>query len=432
MSTIKPLDIYVGDVKVFPDVDLSGVGNPITKTDTFEEMTAWYDWICKEQAADAVVLWRNELGWTRGTTPILMPVVEESDDSRWHTKETMNSNYWDFEEMSTLCEVPFVIDSKWLKNERSGSHAFRWCEKLKTLSFDPNKPAAPFIMKDDQGNVVLKTEANLGSLFSDCYILGSITGLVINDIQDFTYDTNYMQSGATIYYDDYNYRAGQSESVDDVNSFTIETYNGMFDGCPNLTTLDVTFPSVMHTNNINDMFYGCQSISDDQFPTLNLVPLNPNSPISIHGAFFGCNQLEHVPITEASWQYISDAVSAFGSTNIHTIDIPANATHLDNIDDMIRYHNNDGGPDEIIIRTESLMTKYKNGEIGDPRQLMPFNPADLYNGDDPDWRLYFNMYVPDSQFSDWADLFNHLTDEERGQGTWFSDRYLQPVSAYSE
>lgn len=431
MSTIKPLDIYVGDVKVFPDVDLSGVGNPITETDTFEEMTAWYDCISREKAADARVLFTNEYGWTRYVTPMLMPVVEESDDSPWHTKETMNSNFWDFREMGTLYEVPFAIDPKWLRNDRYGSQAFIMCDKIKTLSFDPNKPAAPFIMKDDQGNVVLKTEANLGSLFTRCGQLRSITGLVINDIQDFTYDTSYIQNDATLYYDDYNVNAGQSEGVGDANSFTIDTYTGMFQECGYLTTLDVTFPSVMHTNDIGSMFFYCHSLPDDQFPTLNLVPLNPNRNISISQAFHQCDHLEHVPITEASWQYIDNAEYAFSSTNVHTVDIPATATHLNTIHEIMSYHNNEGGPDNLIIRTESLMTKYKNGEI-DSSHLLPFNIADHYNGDDPDWRLYFNMYVPDSQFSDWADFFNNITDTERGQGTWFSDKYLQPVSAYSE
>lgn len=433
MSTIKPLDIYVGDVKVFPDVDLSGVGNPITETDTFEEMTAWYDWICREQAADVKNLYVNEYGWTRYVTPIFMPVVEESDDSPWHTKETMSSNFWDFEEMNTLYEVPFAIDPKWLKNDWYGSRTFAYCDKLKTISFDPNKPASPFIMKDTDGNVVLKTEANLGSLFGGCSRIRSITGLVINDIQDFTYDTSYIQNGVYLLYDDRNVRVGYSEYVGDANEFTIETYNGMFGQCYDLTTLDVTFPSVIHTNDISNMFLSCWVLPDDQFPTaLNLAPLNPNRNININASFAQCNLLAHVPITEASWQYIQNADSAFGDTKVHTVDIPANATHLDNIRSIMSYHNNDGGPDNLIIRTESLMTKYKNGEISDPGQLIPFNPADHYNGDDPDWRLYFNMYVPDSQFSDWADLFNHFTDEERGQGTWFSDKYLQPVSAYSE
>jgi hypothetical protein len=218
MSTIvKPLDIYVGDVKVFPDVDLSGVGNPIVQSDTFEEMMTWYNMESSEKACDARTLWWNEYGWTRGTTPIFMPVVEESDDSPWHTEGTLESKFWDFSEMGTLLEVPFDIDPKWLKNDRYGSQAFIMCDKLKTLSFDPNKPVAPFIMKDDQDNVVLKTEANLGSLFSRCYNLRSITGLVINDIQDFTYDTSYIQTGATLYYDDDNVRAGQSFVVDDAN-----------------------------------------------------------------------------------------------------------------------------------------------------------------------------------------------------------------------
>ena len=431
MSTIKPLDIYVGDVKVFPDVDLSGVGNPITETDTFEEMTAWYNMESREKACDAQALYANEYGWTRYVTPMLMPVVEESDDSPWHTEGTWQSRFWDFREMGTLYEVPFAIDPKWLRNDRYGSQAFIMCDKLKTLSFDPNKPVAPFIMKDDQGNVVLKTEANLGALFARCGHLRSITGLVINDIQDFTYDTSYIQTGATVYlyYDDHNVNAGQTEGVD-ADSFNIDTYAAMFQECAYLTTLDVTFPSVMHTNDIGSMFFYCLYLPDDQFPTLNLAPLNPLRNISISQSFRQCNQLEHVPITEASWQYIDNAESAFSDTSVHTIDIPANATHLNNIHEIMNYHWNESAPDTLIVRTESLMTKYKNGEI-DAGNLLAFNPADIYS-DDPDWQLYFHMYVPDSQYSDWVDLFDNLTNTERGQGTWFSDNYLHPVSEYVE
>ena len=432
MSTIKPLDIYVGDVKVFPDVDLSVLGSTIVQSDTFEEMMAFYNIINTHHWAYVA-----ELGgmpteyWTPNVTPMFMPVVEESDNSPWHNNAQNYQNYWSFSQMHTLYEVPFDIDPKWLANDRYGAQTFIMCDKLSSLSFDPNKPVAPFIMTDDQGNVVLKTEANLGGTFCRCSNLKSITGLVINDIQDFTYDTSYIQNGATLYYGDNNAFHGSSFGVDDVNSFAIDTYNSMFQECYQLRTLDVTFPSVIHTNNIGDMFFGCNYLPDDQFPTLNLVPLNPNRNISITDAFLGCWELEHVPITTASWQYIDNAAYAFDSTRVHTIDIPATATHLDNI----YYIMNNGGsstPNTLIVRTESLMTKYKNQEITDASQLFAFNPADQYNGDDPDWGFYFHMYVPDSQYSDWVDFFDNLTNTERGQGTWFSDNYLHPVSEYVE
>ena len=429
-TTIKPLDIYVGDVKVFPDVDLSALGSPIVQSDTFTEIMAFYNGVNMQHWASVNALAAYQAGWTNNVTPMLMPVVEESDDSPWHTNSQNDQNYWTFKEMITLYEVPFNIDAKWLANDRYGSLAFIMCDKLKTLSFDPNKPAAPFIMKDDHGNVVLKTEANLGSLFARCGHLRSITGLVINDIQDFTYDTSYIQNGATLYYDDHNVNAGQTEGVGDVNSFNIDTYAAMFQECAYLTTLDVTFPSVMHTNDIGSMFFYCNILPDDQFPTLNLVPLNPNRNINISASFMRCTYIEHVPITEASWQYIDNAESAFAETTfLHTVDIPANAPHLNNIRNILPPHFDSSNPDTLIVRTESLMTRYKSGEIDDPSRMFAFNPADVYDSN-PDWQLYFHMYVPDSQYQDWVDFFNNITDTERGQGTWFADNYLHRVSEY--
>ena len=382
MSTIKPLDIYVGDVKVFPDVDLSVLGSTIVQSDTFEDMMGFYNAINTHHWAYVA-----ELGgmpteyWTPNVTPMFMPVVEESDNSPWHNNTQNYQNYWNFNSMYTLYEVPFAIDPKWLMNDRYGSFVFFMCDKLKTLSFDPNKPAAPFIMTDDQDNVVLKTEANLGGLFCRCGHLISITGLVINDIQDFTYDTSYIQNDATLYYDDHNVSAGQSIGVGDANEFTIDTYNGMFQECAELTTLDVTFPSVMHTNNIDSMFFYCLHLPDNQFPTLNLVPLNPNRNIVINNSFNRCNLLEHVPITAASWQYINNAENAFAETNIFTVDIPATATHLDNIRNIMSHHWNTTRQDALIVRTTSLMTKYKNQEIDDASKLYAFNPADFYSDD---------------------------------------------------
>ena len=428
MSTIKPLDIYVGDVKVFPDVDLSALGSPILQSDTFTEIMAFYNAVNMQHWASVNALAAYQAGWTNNVTPMFMPVIEESDDSPFHTNSQNDQNYWAFDQMTTLYKVPFTINAQWLRSYRYGSIAFFMCDKLKTLSFDPNKPVRPLIMKDDQGNVVLKTEASLGSLFARCGHLRSITGLVINDIQDFTFDTSYIQNDAYLYYDDNNVFAGQSEGVGDVNSFNIDTYDSMFDECNNLTTLDVTFPSVMHTNNINTMFYHCWNLPDDQFPTLNLVPLNPNYNISMVASFEECGHLEHMPITESSWQYIDSAVEAFNGTNIHTVNIPTTATHLNNIFLVV----NDGTsstPNTLIIRTESLMAKYKSSEISDPNQMYAFNPADRYS-DDPNWQLYFHMYVPDSQYSDWVDFFNNITDTERGQGTWFADNYLHRVSEY--
>lgn len=432
MSTIKPLDIYVGDVKVFPDVDLSFLDSTIAQSDTFTDMMAFYNAINTQHWAYVTELGAMETPyWKPNVTPMFMPVVEESDDSPWHTNTQPYQNYWDFSNMYTLYEIPFVIDVKWLASDRSGSHAFDSCSRLGHISFDPNKPVQPFIMKDDQGNVVLKTEACIGNLFANSDHLESITGLVINDIQDFTYDTNYIQTGATLYYDDNSFGAGRTEYVGDGASFgtSVNTWGWMFYNCYNLKTLDVTFPSVMHANIIDAMFFNCAKLPDDQFPTLNLVPINPNETINIQNSFLQCNQLEHVPITAASWQYIQTASGAFYDTNVHTVDIPATATHLDNIRNIMSHHWNYSAPDTLIVRTESLMTKYKNQEIDDPSQLYAFNPADFYS-DDPDWQLYFNMYVPDSQYQDWVDFFNNITDTERGQGTWFADNYLHRVSEY--
>lgn len=436
MSTIKPLDIYVGDVKVFPDVDLSVLGSPILQSDIVKETMAFYNAINTQHWAYVTELGTMQTEyWTPNITPMFMPVVEESDDSPWHTDNSQTyQNYWSFSNMYTLYEIPFNIDAKWLASDRGGSGAFDSCSRLRHISFDPNKPVQPFIMKDDHGNVVLKTEACIGNLFANSKHLESITGLVINDIQDFTYDTNYIQTGATLYYDDNSFGAGRTEYVDDGASFgaTINTWGWMFCNCNKLKTLDVTFPSVMHTNDINAMFFHCDNLPDDQFPTLNLAPLNPNSTINIQNSFAYCSNLAHVPITEASWQYIQTASGVFSNmTLIHTVDIPANATHLDNINDIMPAHFDSSNPDNLIIRTESLMSKYKSGEIGDRNQMMAFNPADVYNSN-PDWQLYFNMYVPDSQYQDWVDFFNNITDTERGQGTWFSDSYLHRVSEYVE
>jgi len=435
MSTIKPLDIYVGDVKVFPDVDLSFLGSSIAQSDTFGDMMAFYNAINTQHWAYVTELGTMETEyWKPNVTPMFMPVVEESDDSPWHNNTQNYQNYWNFNGMSSLYEIPFNIDAKWVVSDKNGSHAFEGCRRVIHISFDPNKPVRPLIMKDDQGNVVLKTEASLGTMFGGSDYLESITGLVINDIQDFTYDTSYIQTGATLYYDDHGYRAGETEYVDDdtTYAYNINTYSWMFQSCRYLKTLDVTFPSVMHTNSIDTMFYECYRLPDDQFPTLNLVPLNPNNTINISNSFYNCTYLAHVPITEASWQYIDNAESAFaGTTFLHTVDIPANAPHLNNIRNILPPHFDSSNPDTLIIRTESLMTKYKSGEIGDPSQLYAFNPADVYDSN-PDWQLYFHMYVPDSQYSDWVDFFDNITDTERGQGTWFTDSYLHPVSEYVE
>ena len=432
MSTIKPLDIYVGDVKVFPDVDLSALGSPIVQSDTFKETMAFYNAINTQHWAYVTELGTMETEyWKPNVTPMFMPVVEESDDSPWHNNSQTYQNYWNFVGMSSLYEIPFNIDAKWLVSDKAGGHAFEGCSRLRRISFDPNKPVRPLIMKDDHGNVVLKTEAAVGGLFTGITYLESITGLVINDIEDATYDTSYIQTGATLYYDDNSFGAGKTENVDDGASFasTISTYSWMFQDGRHLKTLDVTFPSVMHTNSIDTMFYECQVLPDDQFPTLNLVPLNPNNNIDISNSFVDCMQLSHVPITDASWQYVQNAYNAFNGTNIHTLDIPATATHLDSIGGIMNYHWNNSAPDTLIVRTESLMTRYKSGEIDDPSRMFAFNPADLYDSN-PDWQLYFHMYVPDSQYSDWVDFFNNITDTERGQGTWFADNYLHRVSEY--
>jgi hypothetical protein len=192
-----------------------------------------------------------------------------------------------------------------------------------------------------------------------------------------------------------------------------ETFGMMFWGCEKLTTLDIIWPEPLSgTNNpvlygnVDHMFFGCMKLTDAQIPTFALRPINQGETIKMQQFFGGVNSrslISSLHITDDSWPYIESARSAWGRAQIQSIDIPATATNLSYIkeilgEDLYTPTSGDYSGNKYIIRTEKPMADYLNDNDEEHVKLFNFNS---YNDNNDFLSTFGGIYVPDSQVTAW-------------------------------
>lgn len=411
-TTIKPLELYVEGTKVYPDVNLDILNSILAQTNVPAGVDAEYQrWLTAHTA--------NDNSFDSQYFIVLYGIVD-SDDSPFHTNNytgsiaTTQENYWRFNNISkNVLDYSLEIDAKWCLNtiafNEDMSMTFRGL-KTPTIKFKSGSKLQPsrFVFGDNSqyAGDPLFTNYMCRNMFNDCTSLVTIENLDMSE-QCFAETSKQVNQ----------YDFKQAITGNHSGSWDIPgPYYGMFSNCPNLKHfVNTTWPEYFYGKDFNYMFYNCTQYGASDatgFPTtLKLRPYNFNWPedptywatISINNAF-EYTQLSAINIDNDSWQYIVQCSHAWSGTNIHSIDIPATATNLINVNsilgDIPQPIRVEGQPDDYsncryIIRTTAPMTAQLNGVDG--ANCLLFNFWDI----DGNYDTFGGIYVPDSQVSDW-------------------------------
>lgn len=411
MSTVKPLNIYIGETKVFPDVNLSGIEmsqNP-AYADMYEDTEVLNDDFHMANFA-SLNDWKQQHSFEFNMPKaLIMPVIEDTNDSPWHTNSDPGQNYWQISNDGILA-IPFTINQNWVGDYFVAGNGLFAYSKMTVINFDAYT-SMPNTVAYNQNDHSIKTVDILccRNMFHECTELREIHGLNLGGTR------NHMQ---TYQNEDYAYSA-KSNSDFWVNPFHINgTYRSMFESCWNLNTLDITWPEaasgtnypILYTNDASNMFHSCHNLPENQIPTFAFRPVNQGDLIDISNLFGGGDggnaYISSMHMTDDSWPYIKYAHYAWANPRqVTTIDIPATATELISIGgilgDNLPDNYNDWSAYQYIIRTTAPMTAKLNSVEGADCRL--FNFWD-YEGNSDFQNTFGGIYVPDSQVNDYKNM----------------------------
>lgn len=412
MSTIvKPLDIYIGDIKVFPDVNLNELNSPISNSDTYETMILTANAILESHICDIRQL--IDIG---ATGYLIMPELDDTDDSPFHTghDERPSNRLWYLEsnDNQRILDLAFQPNAKWMNT--AGEIIPRtfagYGGKYITFRNDSILSPVSYTYKEATGNKqagdVAITVYSLCDMFADAVYLEEIHNLNMTAAQYIDTETEFPVWGVTNEYTGDAWCPPKNIS-----------YRHMFYNCKKLTVLDAIWPSTLYSNNFTEMFAYCEKLPDNQFPTLNLASTNITAEgqlldtINISGMFWGCKLVESTHITDASWTNVIYAQEAWMETKLSVIDIPATAAKLRNIKyilgDEVKGVKTDQGRDysmsKYIIRTDAPINAYLNGDSD--VDLTMFRYED-YNEDQRFLDTFGGIYVPDYTVQNWKDYIS--------------------------
>lgn len=404
MSTaIKPLNVYIGGTKVFPDINTAvldySIYNEMYEDTEILKTIHKSDWRWSYN-------WFDNYNWNHPNA-LVLPIMEDTDDSPWHTNSDIHENYWCFDgAYGKILSIPFTINQNWIADWFSGTSQFKELS-VSVLNFNPTTSRPSSIGYDENDHSVKTVDVlNCNEMFGNCRNLKEIHGLNLGGTRDHLID---YQSDASCY--SAQQQATNFVSVGDLKN----TYSNMFMECNKLTTLDITWPDALSGTdypvlygNCSGMFYGCAQLQEAQIPTFALRPVTQGDTLDI-GVMFSSSSGSHnmtyissLHITADSWPYIANAGEAWAATAVTSIDIPATATNLSYVKnilgqpmnfDSIHYTNS-----KYIIRTEKPMADYLNDSNEDHVKLFDF---DNYNDNQDFLDTFGGIYVPDSQLTAW-------------------------------
>ena len=409
-TTINPMDVYISGVKVFPDVDLTIINSPINGSPALTYMANTANTILTSHYANLEAHKDEYHGF-----PVIMPIINDNDDSAFHNNGDDYNNYWDFRNANVL-DIPFTLCANWLNNSQistglwDNGNIFNGFAGL-SLSFKDKMGARTINYTSDAESATSGavhagdpcfTNNNCIFMFNDCKNLTSLTGLDISNTA--TFDTTYNL---------------QSEWIDDgwKGEGVFGGYKAMFMGCDHLATLNITWPETLYGWTFDRMFHGCSNLPDNQVPTLDLRPTGmtyanaefgpTNDTINLEEFMHGCTLMTSTHITNDTWAYVDVAKHAWSGTQIKSIDIPATAVKLINVNSIIdnpRDNEGDYSACKYIIRTTAPMDEYLINGNADALRLFDFG---AFNDDANFISTFGGLYVPDAQLSDWKNVITY-------------------------
>lgn len=413
MSTIKPLDIYIGQTKVFPDVNLDVLNSPIIGSSVISSLNDSANYILTQHNANISNL--SNLA----NKSIIVPYVDDTDSSAFHTNSYSNDNYWNFnnhDENVNVLDIMFDIDAKWLYNKIANYDGQTFYKFNGTsISFKQGSKLAPRTFK--YSSQISSKEGQVAVINNFCtHMFDESRGLVSISNLDLTESTFFDTTEALNPYD-------LSEAVTESTPYdpkVYDAYSFMFQNCSSLTTLGVTWPTYLYGESFDRMFYGCSNLPESQIPEFKFRPTNLTWESTLHDwvtfaeAFMYCTNVTSTHIDSDTWQYVKNIERAWCDSGLKQIDIPATATKLIRCNGLLgeptavrdeEHQKDDYSAWKYIIRTTAPMTAVLNNvEYAD---CMLFNFWDHDNIQDF-IDTFGGIYVPDAQLQDWKTYISGL------------------------
>lgn len=392
-TTIKPLELIVDGTKVYPDVDLSILGSPLATSSTFIQMST--------TANNILAVHTSRITDSFYSGIIVVPDMEDGDNSPFHTNSNPTENYWSFSgegSAAYLSEIQPELDAKWLNCAIYNGEVSTFRQThIKSVTFKQGSVVPAFTAYYDNTQTIGYKTYHCGEMFAWCHELEEVHNLNLTDTAVLNDLTNES--------DVHNVISGVDAARPDW------TYPQMFIDCHNLRVLDVVWPTYLYGGIFGGMFQGCFSLPENQLPELKFRPLGVTiggiayNTIDLSEAFNGCSNFSSLHIDNDTWQYVTSAYFTWNETQITQIDIPATATNLTNVCFVIGnppiWGVSDYSDCKYIIRTEAPMNNYLIEGDGSKLQLFDYggfdNSQDFIN-------TFGGIYVPDNQLSDWVNV----------------------------
>lgn len=394
MSTIiKPLELIVDGTKVYPDVDLSILGSPLATSSTFIQMNT--------TANNILAQHNSNISGVLNSGVIVVPDIEDGDDSPFHTNSDPTANYWTISGYGIaayITEIQPELDAKWLSCAIYNGEVGTFREThIKSVTFKQGSVVPAFTAYYDNTQTIGYKTYHCGEMFGWCSDLEEVHNLNLTDTAVLNDLTNES--------DVHNVISGVDAARPDW------TYAQMFIDCHNLRVLDVVWPTYLYGGMFGGMFAGCSSLPENQLPELKFRPLGVTiggiayNTIDLSEVFNGCSNFTSLHIDNDTWQYVTLVRNTWNDTQIKQIDIPATATNLIDVNFVIGQpqilDDSDYSAHKYIIRTEAPMNNYLIEGDGSKVQLFDYGVYD----DDQDFINGFGgIYVPDNQLSDWTNV----------------------------
>ena len=207
-------------------------------------------------------------------------------------------------------------------------------EKIKHVVFDDSfsgyRPTSTRIwfsycisLQDIKGIRNLNTEkvTNMGSMFSDCWVLTSL------DLSNFNTENVTNMSGmfagcrrltsldlsnfntANVTGMSYMFNGCQALTSLDLSNFNTEKVTDMrymFDGCDALTALDLSNFNTQNVTNMLNMFYDCEALT-----SLDVSNFNTQNVTSMYRMFSGCQALTSLNVSSFDTEKVTDMRTIF-------------------------------------------------------------------------------------------------------------------------
>ena len=102
-----------------------------------------------------------------------------------------------------------------------------------------------------------------------------------------------------------------------LNTHNVTDMNGMFSGCNNLTSLDVSRFNTQNVTGMSYMFSGCNNLT-----SLDVSHFNTQNVTSMNGMFSGCNNLTSLDVSHFNTQNVTSMNGMFsGCNNLTSLDL---------------------------------------------------------------------------------------------------------------